>query len=184
MEEGTPQERKKTNKRKHRDRENITLQAQPSKEKKGDIPLGYSRRTALRRAQCDMTPESRNSGGRAWRPLLDNGSVIMFPWQRIRLKNQCIAYRVTSISGQRIQKRFNSHGNKLPKHNKSEECDKSTVEGRDLYMVRLEPTSGRELTNRNRIRHNTEDVRKESRKSEVKSLVYVVLSLFLSYEAL
>jgi hypothetical protein len=43
VEKGTQQERKKkTNKRKHRAREKKTLQAQPSKEKKGDIPSGYS----------------------------------------------------------------------------------------------------------------------------------------------
>jgi hypothetical protein len=31
---------------------------------------------------CDMAPKSRNSGVGAKRPLLDNGSVIMFPLQR------------------------------------------------------------------------------------------------------
>jgi hypothetical protein len=40
--------KEKANKRKHRARENKTLQAQPSKEKKGDIPSGYSGRTDLR----------------------------------------------------------------------------------------------------------------------------------------
>jgi hypothetical protein len=30
---------------------------------------------------CDMTPESRNSRGRSRQPLLDNGSVILFPQQ-------------------------------------------------------------------------------------------------------
>jgi hypothetical protein len=38
-----------------------------------------------------MTPESRNSRGRSRQPLLDNGSVILFPQQWIRLKKQCIA---------------------------------------------------------------------------------------------
>jgi hypothetical protein len=28
---------------------------------------------------CDMTPESRNGGTGVRRPVLDNGSVIMFP---------------------------------------------------------------------------------------------------------
>jgi hypothetical protein len=32
---------------------------------------------------CDMTPESRNRGARAEVNLLDNGSVNMFPRQRI-----------------------------------------------------------------------------------------------------
>jgi hypothetical protein len=32
---------------------------------------------------CDMTPESRNSGVGARRPLLENGSVIIFPRQPI-----------------------------------------------------------------------------------------------------
>jgi hypothetical protein len=36
------------------------LQAQPSKGKKGDIQLGCLRRTASRREQCDMRPESCN----------------------------------------------------------------------------------------------------------------------------
>jgi hypothetical protein len=95
-----------------------------------------------------MKPESRNSGGRAKRPLLYSGSVIMFPQQRIRLKEQCIACRVTLIPGQRIQKHFRSHGNEPPKHRKSEERDNSIVEGGDLHTVRPEPTVGRELTNR------------------------------------
>jgi hypothetical protein len=110
-----------------------------------------------------MTPESRSGGGRARRPLLDNGCVIMFPQQRIRLKKQCIAYRVTSIPRQHIQKRFRSHGNEPPKHSNSEERDNSTVEGGDLHTVRPEPTSGKELTNRR----------------QKKSLVYVMLSLFV-----
>jgi hypothetical protein len=32
---------------------------------------------------CDMAPESRNMEARARRPLLDNGSVIIFPLQQI-----------------------------------------------------------------------------------------------------
>jgi hypothetical protein len=35
-----------------------TLQAQPSEEMNGDIPLGCSGRTTLRREQCDSTPET------------------------------------------------------------------------------------------------------------------------------
>jgi hypothetical protein len=35
-----------------------TLQAQPSEEMNGDIPLGYSGQTTLRREQCDSTPET------------------------------------------------------------------------------------------------------------------------------
>jgi hypothetical protein len=62
---------------------------------------------------CDMTPESRNSGDRARRPLLDNGLVIMFPQQRIRLKKQRIAY--TSIPRQRAQKIFRLDGNETVK---------------------------------------------------------------------
>jgi hypothetical protein len=84
VEEGTPHERRRKNKRKQRAREKKTLQAQPLKEKKGDALLGYSGRTALRREQCDMTHERRISGGRARRPLLDNTSEIMFPQQRIQ----------------------------------------------------------------------------------------------------
>jgi hypothetical protein len=34
------------------------LQAQPSEEMSDDIPLGYSGLTALRREQCDSTPET------------------------------------------------------------------------------------------------------------------------------
>jgi hypothetical protein len=34
---------------------------EPSR-RKGDVPLGYSGRTALRREQCDMLPESQNVG--------------------------------------------------------------------------------------------------------------------------
>jgi hypothetical protein len=63
VEEGTPQERKETNKRKHRARKKM-LQAQLSKENKGHILLGYLGRTALRREQCDMMAESHNSGGK------------------------------------------------------------------------------------------------------------------------
>jgi hypothetical protein len=72
----------------------------------------------------------------------------MFPQQRIQLKKQCIAYRVTSIPRQHIQKHSRSHGNEPPKHSNSKECDNSTVEGGDLHTVRPKPTSGRELTNR------------------------------------
>jgi hypothetical protein len=110
-----------------------------------------------------MTPESHNSEGRARRPLLDNSSVTMFPQQRIRLNKQCIAYGVTSIPRQHIQKRFCSQGNVRPKHTNSEERNNSTVEEGDLHTVQLEPTSGRELTNRrqntteHRRGHNTED---------------------------
>jgi hypothetical protein len=50
----------------------------------------------------------------------------------------------------------------------SEERDNSTVEGGDLHTVRLEPTSGRILTNR---RQNTTE---DKQKSEAKSLFYVV----------
>jgi hypothetical protein len=92
-----------------------------------------------------MTPESRNSGSRARRPLLDNGSVIMFPQQWIRLKKQFIAYRVTSIPTQKIQKRFRSHCNEPPKHSKSER-ENSTLEGGDLLTVQPEPTSRRDTT--------------------------------------
>jgi hypothetical protein len=35
---------------------------QPSRRKGGDILLGYSGRTALRRKQCDVLPESQNVG--------------------------------------------------------------------------------------------------------------------------
>jgi hypothetical protein len=125
-----------------------------------------------------MTPESRNSGGRARRPLLDNGSVIMFPQQRIRLRKKFTAYRVTSISEQRIQTRFRSRGNEPPKHSNSEERDNSIAEGGVLHTVRPEPTSGKELTNRGQ---NTTEHRRCQKKSEVRSeaLVYVVLSLFV-----
>jgi hypothetical protein len=37
----------------HRHRK-VTLQAQPSKERNGEAPLGYSGRTALRREQCNV----------------------------------------------------------------------------------------------------------------------------------
>jgi hypothetical protein len=43
----------------------VTLQAQPSKERNGEEPLGYSRRTALRREQCNVDDEE----------LLGNDSV-------------------------------------------------------------------------------------------------------------
>jgi hypothetical protein len=114
-----------------------------------------------------MTPQSHNSGGIAKLPLLDNGSVIMFPQQRIRLK-QCTAYRITPIPKQRIQKRFRSCGNEPPNHSNSEESDNSTVEGGDLHTVRPDPTSGRKMANR---RQNTTE---DKQKSEVKSLFYVV----------
>jgi hypothetical protein len=93
-----------------------------------------------------MTSESCNSGGRATGPLLDNGSVIMFPQQRI-------AYKVTSVPWQRIQKRFRSHGNEPPKHSYSKERDNSTAAGGDPHTVRPVPTSEGEITNR---RQNTE----------------------------
>jgi hypothetical protein len=81
-------------------------------------------------------------------PLLDGELLDTFPQQRIRLKKQCIAYRVKSIPRQRIQKRFRSHGNKHPKQSNSEELDISTVERGDLHTVWPEPTSGWELTNK------------------------------------
>jgi hypothetical protein len=108
----------------------------------------YPLYSMLHLTHCDMLPGSRNSGGRAKRPLLDNGSVIMFPQQQIRLKQLCISYRVTSIPKQRIEKRFCSHDNEPPRHSNSEERDNSTVEGGDLHTVRPEPTSGREVANR------------------------------------
>jgi hypothetical protein len=37
-----------------------TLQGQTSKGGKGNTPLGYSGRSALRREQCDVPPESWN----------------------------------------------------------------------------------------------------------------------------
>jgi hypothetical protein len=77
-----------------------------------------------------------------------------FPQQQIRLKKLCIAYRVTSIPRQRIQKRFRSHGNEPPKHSNSEERDNSTAEGGDLHTVRPEPTSGR-VTHRRRNKRVT-----------------------------
>jgi hypothetical protein len=107
-----------------------------------------------------MTPESRNSGGRARRPLLDNGPVIMFSQQGKRMKKQSIAYRVTSIP----RRRFRSHGNESPKHSNSEERGNSTAEGGDLHTIRREPTSGRDLTNRRQD---------DKQKSEVKALFYV-----------
>jgi hypothetical protein len=39
-----------------------TLQAWTSKVGKGNTPLGCSGRTALKREQCGVWPESRNSG--------------------------------------------------------------------------------------------------------------------------
>jgi hypothetical protein len=116
-----------------------------------------------------MTPEILNIGGRDRRPLLDNVSVIMFAQQRIRLKEQCITYRVTSIPRQRIRKRFRSHGNEHPKQSNSDERDNFTVEGVDLHTVRPETNSGRELIIR---RQNTTE--EDKRKSEMKSSVYVV----------
>jgi hypothetical protein len=127
---------------------------------------------------CDMTPESRNYGDRTRRPLLDNGSVIMFPQETIRLKKQCFAYRTTSIPRQLIQKRFRSHGNEPPKHSKGYESDNSTVEGGDLHAVRPEPTSGRELTNR---RQNTTEHR---RQTEFRREVFSGAITVRSYEAL
>jgi hypothetical protein len=60
----------------------------------------------------------------------------VFSKQRIRLKKQLTAYRVTSLPRQRIQKRFRSHGNEPPKHSNREERCNSTVEGGDVYTVR------------------------------------------------
>jgi hypothetical protein len=98
----------------------------------------------------------------------------MFPQQWIRLKKQCMAYRVMSIPRQHIQKHFCSHGSEPPKHSNSKEHDNSTDEGGDLHMFWEKPTSERELTNR---RHNiTEHRRGCEKKSEVKSLFYVVYS--------
>jgi hypothetical protein len=118
-----------------------------------------------------MTPESRNSAGRARRPLLGNGSVIIFPQQSIQLQKQCIAYRATSIPRERIQKRFRSHGNEPPKHSNSEERDNFTVEGGHLRTVRLEPTSGREYERR-------QPKKSEQVRSEVFSLCGVVIVTF------
>jgi hypothetical protein len=101
----------------------------------------------------------------ARRPLLDNGSVITFPQQRIRLKKQCIAYRVTSIPRQSMQKRFRSHGSEPLEHSNSEERDNCTGEGGDLHAVRPKPTSGRELANRIRQKTN-----RSQKKSQVKYL--------------
>jgi hypothetical protein len=36
--------------------------APPRRRKNGDTPVGYSGRAALRREQCEVTPESQNSG--------------------------------------------------------------------------------------------------------------------------
>jgi hypothetical protein len=38
----------------------------------GDTTLGYLGRTALRREQCDMMPESWNGGARARHPMMSN----------------------------------------------------------------------------------------------------------------
>jgi hypothetical protein len=43
---------------KKRETSRNTFQAQPSEEKNGDIPLGYSGRTALRREKCYSKPET------------------------------------------------------------------------------------------------------------------------------
>jgi hypothetical protein len=129
-----------------------------------------------------MTPEICPSAGRGFteqhgsRRCWTGNCWNTFPQQRIRLKKQCIAYRVTSIPRQRIQKRFRSHGNEPPTHNNSEECDNSTAEGGDPHTVRPEPTSEREMTNR---RQKRTEHRRRSWGSEVKSLVYVVLPLFV-----
>jgi hypothetical protein len=68
------------------------------------------------------------------------------------------------------------HDNEPPKHSNSEEHNNSTVEGGDLHTVWQKPTSRRELTNR---RQTTTEYRRWNQKSEVKSLVYVVSSLFV-----
>jgi hypothetical protein len=60
----------------------------------------------------DMTPESRNNGGIARRPLLGSGS---FSQQRIRLKSNAFHIE-TSVPRLRIQKRFRSHSNEPPEH--------------------------------------------------------------------
>jgi hypothetical protein len=44
-----------------------------------------------------MTPKSRNSGGRARRPLLDSGSVIMFPQHTESRRFLSNAYRNISV---------------------------------------------------------------------------------------
>jgi hypothetical protein len=44
--------------------ENKLLKAQPRKGRKGDTPLGYSGRTALRREQCSMDGQSVASNER------------------------------------------------------------------------------------------------------------------------
>jgi hypothetical protein len=105
-----------------------------------------------------MAPEIRNSGGRARRPLLDNGSVIMFPQQRTRMKKQCIAYRNNSVhAATNLQ---------------------STVTEKNAIVLLLEeviskPTSGRELTDRRQ--NKTEDKQKsEAVRNEVLILCGIV----------
>jgi hypothetical protein len=56
--EWTPQPRKNAQEYDRARKKKKTLQAQPSEEMNGDIPLGYSGRTALRREQCDSMPET------------------------------------------------------------------------------------------------------------------------------
>jgi hypothetical protein len=65
-----------------------------------------------------------------------------FQQQQIRLKKQCVAYRVTSIPRQRVQKRFRSHSSEPRKHSKSEERYNSTVEGGDFYTARRSIRTG------------------------------------------
>jgi hypothetical protein len=55
--EQPPQKNKGIWRKKKRTSRNA-LQAQPSEEKNVDMPSGYSGRTALRRDQCDSTPET------------------------------------------------------------------------------------------------------------------------------
>jgi hypothetical protein len=52
-------------------------QADTSGRRKSDTPIGYSGRTALRREQYDMTPESKKNS------LLGNSSLSTLPWQRV-----------------------------------------------------------------------------------------------------
>jgi hypothetical protein len=44
--------------RKEASHRKVMLQAQPSEEKNGEAPLGYSGRTALRREQCNLDDEA------------------------------------------------------------------------------------------------------------------------------
>jgi hypothetical protein len=113
--------------------------------------------------------------------LLDNGSIIMFPQQRIRLKKQCIVYGVTSIHRQYIQKRSLSHGNEPTKQSNGEGCDKSTDVGRFDQNLLQGENSPKEY----RIRQNREDARrKRSGNSEVKLISFCRVVIVRGYEVL